>query len=442
MPFSQNHNLFPNNPHPLKFIPIHAMPQKTITQSPDSLYTDSQDNAFLGYPSSPSLISTADPDFEEASEPVAKVPATKKPKVEGVRKAKRKRSSLETLLVGLDLGTNKTCVQIAEPGAEAIEASALIPTVVGYSRPGILPDVLPGNQTTFFGDEAIAHKLHLDLIQPLKDGVVEDLEAVRDFLGHVKERIGNSEDTEYRAVIGTPANAGPQAKENIRLAVTQLFDKVILIPEPFLAALGSRKESTTGIDPVTNSIFVDIGAGSTDVCLIQGYYPSSDDQISFAFAGDTVDRIIQKSILAKYPDCGISVSKCREIKETYSFVNGSKNSILAPVMIRGKVKRLEVADAIDTACNALLEKIYQAVRTLIMRADPESIPTLLENIIVTGGGSMIPGFDEGLESLLLEEGFEGCKVTCVGESYKSQVAAGALIAAHQADERQWQNLLR
>ena len=417
------------------------MPQKTITQSADSLYAESQDNAFLGYPSSPSLISTADPDFEEISETVAMVSPSKKTTAKSARKPQPKRSSIETLLVGLDLGTNSTCVQIAEPGAEAVEASALIPTVVGYSRPGILPDVLPGNQTTFFGDEAIAHKLHLDLVQPLKDGVIEDLETARDFLSHVKERIGDSKDTEYRAVIGTPANAGSQAKENIRLAVTQLFDKVILIPEPFLAALGSRKEST-GIDPITNSIFVDIGAGSSDVCLIQGYYPSSHDQISLPFAGDAVDRIIQKAILAKYPDCGISVAKCREIKETYSFVNGSNNSVLAPVVIRGKVKRLEVADAIDTACSALLEKIYQAVRTLIMRADPDSIPSLLENIIITGGGSMIPGFGEALESLLLEESFEGCKVTCVGDSYKSKVAAGALIAAHQADERQWQNLLR
>ncbi len=417
------------------------MPQKTVNQTTDNLYSESQDNAFLGYPSSPGLISTADPDFEEPSEPVAKISTPEKPAAKPSPKTKPKRSNLETLLVGLDLGTNTTCVQIAELGAETVEASALIPTVVGYARPGILPDVLPGNQTTFFGEEAIAHKLHLDLVQPLKDGVIDDLEAVRDFLGYVKERIGDSEDTEYRAVIGTPANADPQAKENIRLAITQLFDKVILIPEPFLAALGSRKESTN-VDPITNSIFVDIGAGSSDVCLIQGYYPSSDDQISFAFAGDAVDRIIQKSILGKYPDCRISLSKCREIKETYSFVNGSKNSVLAPVMIHGKVKRLEVADAIDTACSALLEKIYQAVRTLIMRADPDSIPSLLENIIITGGGSMIPGFDEGLESLLLEEGFEGCKVTCVGESYKSRVAAGALIAAHQADERQWQNLLR
>ena len=106
-----------------------------------------------------------------------------------------------------------------------------------------------------FGDEAIAHKLYLDLVPPLKNGLIEDLEAARDFLAHVKERIGDSKEMEYRAVIGTPANACSQAKENIRLAGTQLFDKVILIPEAFLAALGSRKESS-GIDPVKNSIFV------------------------------------------------------------------------------------------------------------------------------------------------------------------------------------------
>lgn len=417
------------------------MPRKTITQETDNLYSESQDSSFFGYPSSPSLISTADPDAEEIPEETAARAKTPVKTPAESPKSPRKRSRTETLLVGLDLGTNTSCVQIAEKGADAVEASALIPTVVGYARPGILPDVLPGNRTTFYGDDAIAHKLHLDLVQPLKDGIIDDVDAARDFLGYVKDRIGNSEDTEYRAVIGTPANADTRAKENIRLAVTQLFDKVILIPEPFLAALGSRQD-TEGVDPISNSIFVDIGAGSSDVCLIQGYYPSSEDQISFAFAGDEVDQQIQRSLLAKYPDCGISVSKCREIKEAYSFVNGSENSILAPVMIQGRVKRLEVADAIDVACTALLERIYEAVRALIMRAEPDSIPALLENIILTGGGSMIPGFDEGLEALLLEDGFEGCKVRSVGGTYKSRVAAGALIAAHQADERQWQNLLR
>ena len=99
------------------------MQQKTDTQNADSLYAESEDNAFLGYPYSPSLISTADPDFEENPESAAKVSPSKKATDKSTRKFQPKRSNIETLLVGLDLGTNSTYVQIAEPGAQAVEAS-------------------------------------------------------------------------------------------------------------------------------------------------------------------------------------------------------------------------------------------------------------------------------------------------------------------------------
>ena len=45
----------------------------------------------------------------------------------------------------------------------------------------------------------------------------------------------------------------------------------------------------TGVTLRAAGSTIDIGAGSTDVCLIQGYYPSAEDQISFPFAGDAVD---------------------------------------------------------------------------------------------------------------------------------------------------------
>lgn len=354
--------------------------------------------------------------------------------------------SPDLLLVGLDLGTNTTCIQGAALGAKSIQANEIIPSIVGYTTEGILPGVIPGDVTTLFGQMALKYKLHLDLVQPLKDGVIEDMDAARDFIKHLKEQLKVSEDTEIRAVIGIPANADAASRENIRLAVTGIFDKVILIPEPFLAALGSRQESDLlkedYVDPVCNSIFVDIGAGSTDVCLIQGYYPDADDQISFAFAGDAVDAMIQKLILDVYPDCQISLGKVREIKEKHSFVRNAETSVLAPVMIGGKIKKLEVADAIGAACDALLEKVFQAVRQLIVKADPDSVPDLLQNIIVTGGGSMIRGFDKALQEMLTEEGFEGATVSSVGADYKSRVAAGAIKAAYQAKERQWQNLLR
>lgn len=356
------------------------------------------------------------------------------------------RQTEKVLLVGLDLGTNTTCLEFADSENPETELSELIPSLVGYARNGILPDVIPGNETTLFGTDALKYKLHLDLVQPLRDGIIDDMDAVRDYLEHLKSKTDTNENTEIRAVIGIPANTGPVDRENVRVSVTGLFDKVILIPEPFLAALGCRevsKSSESGyIDPISNSIFVDIGAGSSDICLIQGYYPSSEDQISFAFAGDAIDEMIQQAILAKYPDSGISIAKCREIKEQHSFVNGAKTSVLAPVMINGKVKELEVADAINAACNALLERIYQAVRSLIVRADSDSIPSLLQNIIMTGGGSMISGIDKALEDLLTEEGFEGCKVSSIGESFKTRVATGALVAARQAGDHQWQTLLR
>ena len=229
----------------------------------------------------------------------------------------------------------------------------------------------------------MAHKLHLDLVYPLQNGVITNLEAARDFLNHVRSRIGTSEDTELRVVIGLPSKAGEKAREDLRLAATRIFDRVILIPEPFLAALGSR-ESNANSDAVANSLFVDIGAGSTDMCLIQGCYPSDDDQLSIEFAGDQVDEIVQDTILSRYPDCGITLPRCRDIKERNSFVCGSKETIMTPVMIRGNLKSLEVGEAIDRGCTELLQRVFQGVEYLIERADPDSIPGLLQNIFLTG----------------------------------------------------------
>lgn len=168
------------------------------------------------------------------------------------------REITKTLLVGLDLGTNTTCIEYSNSTSTETELSELIPSLVGYARSGILPDVIPDNETTLFGTDALKYQLHLDLVQPLRDGIIEDMDAVRDYLVHLKAKTNSDENTEIRAVIGIPANTGPEARENVRVAVTGLFDKVILIPEPFLAALGCRevsKSSETGyIDPISNSI--------------------------------------------------------------------------------------------------------------------------------------------------------------------------------------------
>ena len=68
----------------------------------------------------------------------------------------------------------------------------------------------------------------------------------------------------------------------------------------------------------------------------------------------------------------------------------------------GKTRVLELADVIGRATNTLIDRIYPALTTLIERASSDSVVTLLQNIIVTGGGSQIRGIDTLLQKKLTE----------------------------------------
>ena len=228
------------------------------------------------------------------------------------------------ILVGFDLGTNATCILAGPAEGRDTTVSKIIPTVVGYAREGLVDGIIANNATTLIGEEALNHRLQMKMIAPLEDGIIAQVEPARDFIRRVRSVIDPTNSAEIRAVIGVPANAGQPAREDIRNCAAGVFDRVLLIPEPFLAALGFRDDSRLGqpnyVDPVTNSLFIDIGGGTSDLCLIQGYFPTADDQISLAFAGDGVDKLIEDDLQRTYPNNGLSRATIRQIKEEHSYV--------------------------------------------------------------------------------------------------------------------------
>lgn len=349
------------------------------------------------------------------------------------------------LLVGFDLGTNASCVLAGSAEAKDLNVSKVIPTIVGYAREGLVDGIIANNATTLFGEEALSHRLQLRLVAPLEDGIIAHPAAARDFLRHVRSVIDPSGSAEIRAVVGVPANAGDTAREDIRTCASGVFDRVLLIPEPFLAALGFRDDTRLGqpnyVDPVTNSLFIDIGGGTSDLCLIQGFFPTAEDQISMPFAGDAIDKLIEEDLQRTYPNNGLSRATIRLIKEEHSYVGPIRKPLDVKVLIGGKSHTLELGEVIGRACNRLLDKIYPAVTTLISRASSDSVAQLLQNIVVTGGGSRIRGFDTVLQQKLIDDGFSEPKVRLAGQDYKRFVAVGALKAARSAREDQWQHLL-
>lgn len=357
----------------------------------------------------------------------------------------RRAGDRRKILVGFDLGTNASCVLAGPADGKDITVSKIIPTIVGYAREGLVDGIVANNATTLIGEEALTHRLQMKMIAPLEDGIIAHAEPARDFIRRVRTVIDPTNAAEIRAVIGVPANAGQPAREDIRNCAAGVFDRVLLIPEPFLAALGFRDDTRLGqpnyVDPVMNSLFIDIGGGTSDLCLIQGYFPTADDQISLAFAGDAVDKLIEDDLQRTYPNNGLSRASVRQIKEEHSYVGPIRKPIDVKVLIGGKNHTLELGETIGRACNRLLEKIYPALTTLISRASSDSVAQLLQNIVVTGGGSRIRGFDTVLQEKLAADGYESPKVRLAGPEYKRFVAVGALKAARSAREDQWQHLL-
>jgi rod shape-determining protein MreB len=349
------------------------------------------------------------------------------------------------LLLGLDLGTNKSCVLAGPPGSSDITVSKVVPSVVGYVKDGIVDGIITGNARILFGDDALRQMLHADLVSPLAEGVVARPDAARDFMHHIRALADPTGRAEIRAVVGVPANAGEQAREAIRQSAQGIFSRILLIPEPFLAALGFRDDSRVKqsgyVDPVVNSLVIDIGGGTSDLCLVQGYFPTRDDQISIPFAGDAIDNILFEELSRTYPNNGLSRITVRELKEANAYVGPSRKPLDIKVVIGGKGRTLELGDAVGNACNVLIDKIYPAITKLISCASSDSVVTLLQNIIVTGGGSQIRGIDTILQKRLADDGYEAPRVRLAGQDFQRYVAIGALKAARAARENQWQVLL-
>lgn len=346
------------------------------------------------------------------------------------------------MYIGLDLGTLNTCLlpKLSKPGSDE-HHGIWVPTVVGYPEDGILAGILPGNSSMLHGDEALANELHLRLVNPLNDGVIADQEAAQSFLKYLRGKVDPEFKREVYCVIGIPAVADAEAKENLKNAAKGAFDGILFIPEPFLAALGMRDEERltdpSYSDPVSNSLFVDIGAGTTDFCIVQGYFPKPEDLLSIPFAGNEVDVMLDKAIREEYPEVDVPISMIRKFKESYSYVGESESGARVKVPVDGKPRKIEIGKQVGLACNQLLGEIFDSIKEVIAKASPQSVFGMLQNIVLTGGGSRIRNIDQELQRLLVDDGYEEPDVRISSREVMPFVGIGALKVAKAAREDQW-----
>src|SRR5437763_2892120 len=286
----------------------------------------------------------------------------------------------EILHVGIDLG----------PSASAISASNgerfVVDSFVGWPADMVAKKVL--KRDVMIGHEAVANRTMLDLHRPLergllKEGSEKDVEAVRELLRHLLRLVGvdDSNASTVRAVVGVPAAALRTHKQYLRNTMKGIVDSLMIVSEPFAVAYG--------LNALLHTMIIDIGAGTTDFCVMKGRYPGEEDQRTLTIAGDSLDTQLLKLIEERYPQANVTIFMVREWKEKHSFVGDPPKRVLVTAPVKGVPTELDITNEMKAACETLVPPTVETMLDLLSHVEPEFQERVRNNIILSGGGGLI-----------------------------------------------------
>jgi rod shape-determining protein MreB len=189
-------------------------------------------------------------------------------------------------------------------------------------------------------------------------------------------------EVEERAVIDAGTQAGAK--------------RVFLIEEPVAAAIGA------GIDIAqpNGNMIVDIGGGTADIAVIS--LGSIVDSTSVKIAGDKFDEAIVKYIRKKH-NVLIGERTAEEMKMSIGCVHPYPETrsmeVKGRCLMTGLPRTFTVtSDEMFEALEEVASKIVEAVHAVLERTAPELIGDIATNgIVMTGGGSLLYGFDKLIE---------------------------------------------
>ncbi|GIW71219.1 MAG: rod shape-determining protein [Planctomycetota bacterium] len=340
------------------------------------------------------------------------------------------------LYVGIDLGTSRTAV------ATSTGIRCSVSSFVGYPRDMVARKAL--QRDVLFGDEALRHRLSVDLYRPLEHGVIKysdgpggaspleverNMQAAKDLIKHAVSLARPRGDELIYGVIGCPAQASIRNKQCIIEAAREVLDSVVICSEPFAVAYG--------LDILEDALVIDIGAGTVDLCRMKGAMPDETDQITNRFAGDFIDRELYRRLRERLPDAQFTIHQIKALKERYAFVTEHAEPVFATFPVRGKPRRFDVTEELRTACRSIIPPMIEGIEQLIGTFDPEFQERLRHNVVLGGGGSQIRGLGDYLEEALAEYG--GARVRMVEEPVYAG-ANGALAIARDMPEDTWEEL--
>jgi rod shape-determining protein MreB len=291
--------------------------------------------------------------------------------------------------VAIDLGTVNTLVSlrgrglvIEEPSAIAVDRATGQAVAVGRAA-----DALTGKAPQ-----------GVDVVHPLRDGVVADLEAasamLQAFLRQARLRRGLLRPV---AVVCVPSGATWVERRALAAAAEAGRPRcmVQLVDEPVAAAAGAGFGLTGG----TGAFIVDVGGGTTEIAVVAGGHLVRAE--SLRLAGNAMDEAIVTTVKA---ELGLVIGRnaARRLKMDLGLTCGPPEwaEVVGVDAARGipRAERIP-GELITAALDSSVTAIIDAISEMLLDLPPDLAEDVVRGkICLAGGGALLLGLAGRIET--------------------------------------------
>jgi rod shape-determining protein MreB len=292
--------------------------------------------------------------------------------------------------IAIDMGSANTLVYvkgkgvvIREPSLVAIEKKTGRIMAIGFMAQGMIGHT-PAN---------------IEVIRPIKNGVIEDFEITEKMLSYFIRKIGTGPKfIEVRIVIGVPSAITQVERRAVKDAALRAgASEVFLMESTMAAAIGAELPITE----LGGNMIIDIGSGITDIAVISlsGICIST----SIRIGGNEMDGSIIRYIKKKY-NLLIGERTAEQIKigigSAYPLDENLEMEIKGRDLSHGIPKTITINDGeIREALEGVVQTIVEAVRNTLEKTPPELSADIVDRgIILSGGGSLLRNLDKRLRA--------------------------------------------
>lgn len=291
--------------------------------------------------------------------------------------------------IAIDLGTVNTLVHVVGRGVVIDEPSA-----IAISRLNGAVVAVGSDADALTGKEPQG----VEVIHPLRDGVIADLEAtvamLQAFLreANLRRRLGRT-----AAVICLPVEATWVERRSVVAAAEALRPRctVQLVDEPVAAAAGAGFDLTAG----SGAFIVDVGGGTTEAAVLAGGHVVRTR--SLRLGGNAMDEAIARAVKQEH---GLLIGRnaARNLKATLGLADDlTADAETVGIDAARRLPRVERISGrlVAAAIQPTVAAIISAVEEMLSDIPPNLAEEVVRGKIrLAGGGALLPGLVDRIEA--------------------------------------------